>query len=119
MADETVPLMDNLLDLDRELANHRHWLAFDLAIDCAVGYHQARAALDACEWDVDQARRQLQADTAALDATLHVFNTEVDNETARALGVVFGVKEADARAVLERCGWSVVKARKILEATRA
>jgi hypothetical protein len=60
MADSTLPLMDNLLDLDRELANHRHWLAFDLAIDCAVGYHQARAALDACQWDVDEARRQLR-----------------------------------------------------------
>lgn len=54
------PLMDNLGDVDHETDNQRHWTAFDLAIECVVGYHQARAALDTCDWDVERARRMLE-----------------------------------------------------------
>lgn len=127
MADSTLPLMDNLHDLDRELSNVRHWLAFDLAQECAVGYHQARAALEACAWDVDRARRQLQADTAALDDALDVaiekFNVQVGRDqialqarVANDLAHELGVPTWEAWRTLDACQWSVTKARRKLEA---
>ena len=64
MADEIVGLDDALaafnaqVDAEQEAAHH--WTAFDLAIECAVGYHQARAALEACQWNVTRARKRLE-----------------------------------------------------------
>lgn len=53
MADETVDLdvaleaFNQQVEAEQEAA--RHWTAFDLAVDCAVGYNQARDALEACQ----------------------------------------------------------------------
>ena len=65
MADETVSL-DNALaafnaQVDAEQEAAHHWTAFDLAAECAVGYNQARAALEACQWSVTKARKRLEA----------------------------------------------------------
>ena len=64
-----------------------------------------------------------------LDAALDAFNAQVEAEQEAArhwlafdLMVEFaprGVTTAEARAMLERCQWSVTKARKRLEATCA
>ena len=65
MADETVDLDSALaafnaqVEAEQEAAHH--WTAFDLAVECGVGYHQARAALEACQWSVTRARGKLWA----------------------------------------------------------
>lgn len=126
MGDETVDLTAGPTEAERELDERRHFIAFDLAQSYAVGYHQARAALEACAWDVDRARRQLQADTAALDAldaALDKFNALVGQDqialqarVANDLAHELGVPTWEAWRTLDACQWSVTKARRKLEA---
>lgn len=46
------------VEVEQERARRR--VALDLALDCRVTIEAARAALEACRWNVTRARRRLE-----------------------------------------------------------